>query len=144
MSELQETIEERVEALDPRTEVIAVERAGPEALRLFLDHPDGVTLALCERVTEGLRDLLVDYALEVSSPGLDRPLTKRAHYERYLGRSVKVTTREPIAGRRNFKGRLCAVDADSIQVEVDGEQTEIPLVRVHRSNLVPEPLEVNS
>ncbi len=144
MSELQEKIENRMESLDPDVELIALERAGTETLRLYIDHPDGVGLALCERVTAQLRELLVDYSLEVSSPGLDRPLTKPAHFERFVGREVKVQTAKPIAGRRNFSGRLIAAEGTSIRVEVDGAETEIPLERVRRSNLVPEPLEVNS
>ena len=72
-------------ALDPRIELIAVERAGPEALRIYVDHPDGVDLGLCERVTKQLLELSADWALEVSSPGLDRRLTKPDHYRRFLG-----------------------------------------------------------
>ena len=76
-------------------EVLACEDAGRERLRLFIDHPDGVDLALCERVTQHLRDLLADYALEVSSPGPERPLTKPDHFRRFLGRRARVRTREP-------------------------------------------------
>ncbi len=141
MSELQQTIENRIETLDPRVELIALEHAGPETLRLFIDHPDGVGLDLCERVTGQLRELLSDYSLEVSSPGLDRPLTKPEHFERFVGRRVKVQTDEPIAGRRNFTGRLSGAGAEAIRVEVEGAPEA---ERVHRSNLVPEPLEVSS
>ena len=69
----------------PEVELLACERVAAERLRLTIDHPDGVTLALCERVTKELRDLLVDYALEVSSPGPERPLTKPDHFRRFLG-----------------------------------------------------------
>ena len=69
MSDLQTDIQSRLNELDPEIELLAVEQPGNEMLRLFVDHPDGVDLALCERVTHHLNDLRVDYALEVSSPG---------------------------------------------------------------------------
>ena len=98
LTELQTTIDERIAAFDPDVELIALERPAAETLRLYIDHPDGVDLALCERVTGELRDLLESYSLEVSSPGIDRPLTKPEHFRRYLGRRVKVRTSEPIDG----------------------------------------------
>ncbi len=76
MRDLQKHIEERLAGLDPEIELIALEHPGHDALRLYVDHPTGVDLALCERVTQHLRDLLVDYSIEVSSPGTDQPLTK--------------------------------------------------------------------
>ena len=77
-------------------------------------------------------------------PGLDRPLTKPEHYERFLGERVRIRAREPIAGRRNFTGRLAAAGPDAVTVEDEGGRTEIPLDLVHRSNLVPDPSEVPS
>jgi ribosome maturation factor RimP len=136
-------IEEKIAALDPAIELIAVERFGPEGLRVYVDHPDGVDLGLCERVTKQLGDLTSDWALEVSSPGLDRPLTKPAHYERFLGSRVRVRTGEQLGGRRNFTGVLVSAGADSISVEDEAGVHEIPLSAVHRSNLVPEFSEVN-
>src|ERR687895_1968480 len=102
LSELQLTIERRIDDLDPRLELIALERPAAETLRLYIDHPQGVDLALCERVTNQLRDLLEAWSLEVSSPGIDRLLTKPEHYRRYLGRRVRVRTEQAIDGRRNF------------------------------------------
>jgi ribosome maturation factor RimP len=139
---LQTEIERRLGDLDPSLELIALEQPGGEVLRLYIDHADGVGLDRCERVTGHLRDLLADYALEVSSPGLDRPLTKQAHYERFLGHRVRVRTAEPIGGQRNFTGRLDAAGPDSITVEAGEAPVEIPLDRIHRSNLVPELSEV--
>src|SRR5215210_4042184 len=104
LAELQTTIERRVGELDPRVEMVALERPAAEKLRLYIDHPDGVALALCERVTNQLRDLLEAWSLEVSSPGADRPLTKPEHYRRFLGRRVKVRTAGSIEGRRTFTG----------------------------------------
>lgn len=136
-------IEQRIAALDPRVELVAVERFGPDGLRIYVDHPDGVDLGVCERVSNQLRDLTADWALEVSSPGLDRPLTKPEHYERFRGSRVRVRTQEPLDGRRNFTGVLVSAGADAIGVEDEAGVHEIPLSAVHRSNVVPEPLEVS-
>ena len=140
MPELQAKIEERLSAREPEVELIALEQPAGDTLRLFIDHPGGVDLALCERVTGHLRDLLRTYAFEVSSPGLDRPLTKPEHFRRFLGRRVRVRTTEPIEGQRNFTGTLTAADEHSVCVDF----VDIPLDRVQRSNLVPEPAEVRS
>lgn len=142
MDELQQMIEERLSRREPDTELIALERPSGDSLRLYIDHPDGVDLARCERVTTELRDLLASYALEVSSPGLDRPLTKPEHFGRFVGSRVRVRTSEPIDGRRSFTGTLTAADERSVSVESDGAPVEIPLDRVSRSNLVPDPPEV--
>jgi ribosome maturation factor RimP len=135
---LQETIEDRLRAFDPQVELIALERPAHESLRLYIDHPDGVDLALCERVTGELRDLLERFSLEVSSPGADRPLTKPEHFRRFLGRRVRVRTREAIGGQRNFTGTLTDAEDDSVEVESDGGAVRIPLAGIRRSNLVPE------
>lgn len=139
----QQKIEELVAAMDGWLEVIAVERFGPDSLRIFIDHPDGVDLGMCERVTTQLRDLSADWALEVSSPGLDRPLTKPSHYERFVGSKVRVRTSEPFDGRKSFTGTLAAASPDAISVEDESGAHEIPLALVHRSNVVPEFSEVN-
>ena len=144
MERIQADIEERLAAVEPEVELIALEQPGHDSLRLYIDHPDGVDLALCERVTNHLRELLERYSLEVSSPGLDRPLTKPEHYRRFRGRRVRVRTREAVEGRRSFTGTIAGADEDSVKVEESGEAVEIPLSRVHRSNLVPELPEVHS
>ena len=140
MSELQETISSRLTELDPQIELIEVSSSGPESLRVFIDHPDGVDLALCERVTEQLGDLLLNYSLEVSSPGSDRPLSKPEYFRRYLGRQVRVRTREALEGRRNFTGTIAAADEDVVEVALSdsGARVTIPHERIHRSNLVPD------
>jgi ribosome maturation factor RimP len=143
VKELRADIEKRIEGLDPQVELIALEKAGPETLRLYIDHPDGVDLELCERVSRGLVELSADWALEVSSPGLDRPLTKPAHYRRFLGSRVRVRTREAVGGRKNFTGRLEAADESCVSVADEQGLHEIPLDAVHRSNLVPELSEVS-
>ena len=135
---LQSTIEERIAGLDPEVELIALERPAAETLRLYIDHPGGVDLALCERVTGELRDLLESYSLEVSSPGIDRPLTKPEHFRRFLGQKVKVRTEEAIAGRRNFTGTLTDADEETVALEADGDDIRIPLAGIRRSNLIPD------
>ncbi len=138
LADLQETIEKRIDEFDPQLELIALERPAAERLRLYIDHPEGVDLGLCERVTKQLRDLLESYALEVSSPGVDRPLTKPEHFQRFLGRRVKVRTAEQIAGRRNFTGTLTDADANTVSLDADGQPVRIPFERIHRSNLIPD------
>jgi ribosome maturation factor RimP len=137
-SELQKTIEQRIAAVDPSIELIMLEQPAVEALRLYIDHPDGVDLALCERVTNELRDLLAEWSLEVSSPGADRPLTKPEHYRRFLGRRIKVRTEAAISGRRNFTWTLTAADDESVSLESNGTAVRIPMVGIRRSNLIPE------
>jgi ribosome maturation factor RimP len=138
LSELQLTIERRIEGLDPRLELITLERPAAETLRLYIDHPEGVDLELCERVTNELRDLLDSWSLEVSSPGADRPLTKPEHFRRFVGRRVKVRTEDAIAGRRNFTGTLTGADEESVSIEAEGDAVRIPLTGIRRSNLIPD------
>jgi ribosome maturation factor RimP len=138
MRELHARIEEQLAVLDPSIELIALENPSPDGLRLYIDHPQGVDLALCERVTGQLRDLLVDYSLEVSSPGSERPLTKPEHFRRFRGRKVKVRTREELEGRRNFTGTIADADASGVSVDLGDRSVTIPHERIRRSNLVPE------
>jgi ribosome maturation factor RimP len=93
VSALQTEIEARLAGVEPDVEVLLAELTG-QTLRLFIDHPDGVTLAVCERVTGHLTDYRERYSLEVSSPGQDRPRTKPQHYSRFLGRRARVRLRE--------------------------------------------------
>lgn len=138
LGDLQAEIERRIEALDPRFELIALERPAAQTLRLYLDHPEGVDLDACERVTNELRDLLESWSLEVSSPGADRPLTKPEHFRRFLGRRIKVRTEQAIAGRRNFTGTLTEADDESVALDAGGDAVRIPLAGIRRSNLVPD------
>jgi ribosome maturation factor RimP len=138
LHELQNQIESRLPDLDPSIELIALDRPAGETLRLYIDHPEGVDLALCERVTNHLRDLLETWSLEVSSPGADRPLTKPEHYRRFMGRRVRVRTREAISGQHSFTGTLTAADESRVRLAAGAGEVEIPLARIRRSNLVPE------
>jgi ribosome maturation factor RimP len=138
LEELQGQIEQRLSDLDPTIELIALEQPAGETLRLYIDHPDGVDLALCERVTDHLRDLLESWSLEVSSPGADRPLTKPEHFDRFMGRRVRVRTREAIEGQRSFTGTLTGADEDAVRIKAGEDEVEIPHSRIRRSNLIPE------
>src|SRR6476659_5611585 len=99
MTPSQADIERRLAVAEPAFEVLLAEVVGGRCLRVFIDHPDGVTLELCERVTLRLNDLRERYSLEVSSPGRERPLTKPAHFRRFVGRRARVRTRHPRAVR---------------------------------------------
>jgi ribosome maturation factor RimP len=142
VAELQERIEARVASTEPDVEVLAVELAGSgrnPVLRIFVDHPGGVDLDLCARVTNHLRDLLTDYGIEVSSPGPERPLTKLDHYRRFVGRRVRVRTREEFEGRKDFKGELVGADDEAVAVAGDWGTVRIPHERIRRSNLLAQP-----
>jgi ribosome maturation factor RimP len=131
-------IEKRLAGLEPDVEVLACEQVGPERLRLFIDHPDGVSLALCERVTHHLRELLADYGLEVSSPGPERPLTKPDHFRRFLGRRARVRLREPRDGHKSFTGELVGASDDEVTVAAGDGVVSISYSDINRSNLLPE------
>jgi ribosome maturation factor RimP len=135
---LQTDIEQRLATAEPDVEVLACENAGHERLRLFIDHPGGVDLALCERVTNHLRGLLVDYGLEVSSPGPERPLSKPDHFRRFLGRRARVRVRQPRDGHRSFTGELVGATEDEVTVAADTGVVSIPYSEINRSNLLPE------
>jgi ribosome maturation factor RimP len=128
--------------LDPAVEVLLVEVTGAKgspAIRVFLDSPDGVDHDLCARATRALGELLREYTVEVSSPGPSRPLTKPHHYRRFVGRRVRVRTREEIEGRSEFKGELVGADDNRVALSGDWGTVEIPHERIKRSNLVPQP-----
>src|SRR6201992_878003 len=133
---LQTEIEARLAGVEPEVEVLLAEVAGT-TMRLFIDHPDGVTLALCERVSGHLNEYRDRYSLEVSSPGQDRPLTKPQHYTRFLGRRARVRLRDAAEGHKQLTGELVgASDSDVTIAAGDGIMT-IPYEQIVRSNLVP-------
>lgn len=131
-------IQERLSGPEPDVEVLLVEQTGPGRLRLFIDHPRGVDLALCERVTRELGDLLEQYSLEVSSPGPHRPLVKPDHFRRFVGKRVKVRTRSEHEGRKSFTGELVGATEDQVTVAADDGVVSIPYADINRSNLVEE------
>ena len=142
LEQIQQTVEDRLRTQEPDVELLALERPAAERLRLVIDRPEGVDIALCERVTGLLRDLLESYSLEVSSPGPERPLTKPEHFRRHLGRRVRVRTREEVAGHKSFTGRLTGADEESVSVDSGDGPVSIPLASVRRSNLLPDGTEV--
>jgi ribosome maturation factor RimP len=147
MTALQTDIERRLAQSEPEVEVLLAEIVGGRCLRVFIDHPDGVTLALCERVTMHLNDLRERYSLEVSSPGAERPLTKPAHFRRFVGRRARVRTRHPrTAGAsassgearpvQSFTGELVGASDEEVTLAADGGMIAIPYSEIRRSNLI--------
>ena len=149
MSALQTDIETRLARSEPDVEVLLAEVVGGTCLRVFIDHPEGVTLALCERVTMLLNEMRETYSLEVSSPGSERPLTKPAHFRRFVGRRARVRTRSPRAAacagearshgapmRRSFTGELVAASDEEVTLAADGGVIAIPYSEIRRSNLL--------
>ena len=116
--------------------MLLCEPAGNDKLRLVIDHPDGVNLALCERVTGHLRELLRETGLEVSSPGPERPLTKPHHFRRFVGRRARVRTREPRAGRGSFTGELVDASEEAVTVASPEGLVSIPYEDINRGNLL--------
>ncbi len=138
MSSIQNEIEARLSQTAPDVEVLLAEVVPGGTLRLFIDHPGGVTLELCERVTRDLAEVRERYALEVSSPGIDRPLTKPDHYRRFLGRRARVRTRGQHDGQRSFTGELVGATDTEVTLAADSGVVALPYADIHRSNLVGE------
>jgi ribosome maturation factor RimP len=133
--QLQHEIAPRVENELPGVDVLAVELLAPTRFRVYVDSPAGVDHALCQQVTDVLRDYLREYSVEVSSPGLDRPLRRQEHFEAALGRRVKLRT----AGRRTLRGKVLSAGEQSVKVAAsDGAETEIPYDEIVRANLIDE------
>ncbi len=137
MNSLHTEIEERLAVAEPEVEVLLAEVLSGATLRLFIDHPDGVTLALCERVTRLLADYRERYALEVSSPGQDRPLTKPQHFTRFLGRHARVRLREARDGHKSLTGELVGASEQEVTIAAQDGVVTIPYDQIARSNLVP-------
>jgi ribosome maturation factor RimP len=142
LEQIEVKIEGRLHELEPDVELVALEQAAAERLRLVIDRAEGVDLALCERVTKHFPDLLEEWSLEVSSPGPERPLTKPEHFRRFIGRRVRVKTREDVHGHRSFTGRLADADDETISVDSGDGPQQIPLAAIRRSNLLPDTSEV--
>ncbi|MFK7794706.1 MAG: ribosome maturation factor RimP [Gammaproteobacteria bacterium] len=112
-------------------------------VRIYIDHDDGITVDNCSEVSHQLSGVLdvedpisVAYTLEVSSPGLDRPLMKQEHFKKYVGKEIKVRLGWAVQERRNFLGLLTKLDEENITMTVDGEQVEFPFNAVKRANLI--------
>jgi len=137
--QLQREISRQVGDALPEVEVLAVELSGPERFTVYVDHPQGVDHALCERVTNVLRPYLDRYTVDVSSPGLHRPLRTPAHFRNVVGRRVTLRTATEIQGRRRFRGRVLAAGESALSLGGDGgEAVLIPYEAIVRGNLIHE------
>jgi ribosome maturation factor RimP len=136
---LQNEIEDILGDRVPEVEVVLAERVSPSLVRVVIDREAGVDVALCELVTRELSAIRDRYGLEVSSPGLDRPLTKPQHFRRVVGSTVDVRTVDPIDGRRHFSGRLLQAGDDELELDQDGAAVRIAYAGIRRSNLVYDP-----
>ena len=136
---LQREIERTVETGIPGVEVLAVELSGPERFCVYVDHPRGVDHALCERVTNLLRGYLDRFTVDVSSPGLERPLRKPGHFRNAVGRRVAIRTRAEIDGRKRFRGEVAEAGERAVTVRVTGgSDVDIPYEAIVRGNLIEE------
>lgn len=133
---LQTEIEQMLHDRSPDVEVVLAEQPAPGVVRVVIDHPGGVDLELCERVSRDLAPLRERYALEVSSPGVERPLVRPDHYRRVVGSRVDVRTVEPIEGRRHFAARLADADDAGIDLVEDGQRVRIAYADIRRGHLV--------
>ncbi len=132
--QLTREIAPKVERAMPGTEVLAVELNSPDRFTVYVDHARGVDHALCERVTNLLRDYLRDYSVDVSSPGVERPLRTQGHFRNAVGRRVTLRTEE----RRRLRGEVRAADEGSVTIDTGAESLDIPYDRIVRANLIDE------
>jgi ribosome maturation factor RimP len=130
--ELQREVARTVESGVPGVEVLAVELSGPERFTVFVDHPQGVDHALCERVTDALRDYLRAYSVDVSSPGLERPLRRPEHFRNALGRRVQLRTEE----RKRLRGEVVEAGDNAVTVQTGKESIDVPYEEIVRGNLI--------
>ena len=137
-STIQTEVEATLASAEPDVEVLLAEVVPGGALRLFIDHPDGVTLDLCERVTRALESVRERYALEVSSPGRERPLSKPDHFRRFVGRRARVRTRDALDGHKSFTGEVVGASDDAVTIAAATGVVAIPYADIHPSNLVEE------
>lgn len=149
MTALQTEIEARLAGLEPDVELLLAEIVAGSTLRVYVDHPKGVTLAVCERVSGHLADYRERYTLEVSSPGSDRPLTKPQHYSRFLGRRARVRLRgdaarpqagghrQPAPSTKLVVGELVGASEREVTIAAGDGVVTIPYEQIARTNLVP-------
>jgi ribosome maturation factor RimP len=130
--ELQREVARTLESGLPGVEVLAVELSGPERFTVFVDHPQGVDHALCERVTDALRDYLRVYSVDVSSPGLERPLRRPEHFRNALGRRVKLRTEE----RKRLRGEVVDAGDAAVTLQTGNESINVPYEEIVRGNLI--------
>ncbi len=132
--QLAREITPRVETAVPGTEVLAVELTSPERFVVYVDHAQGVDHALCQRVTNVLRDYLREYSVDVSSPGIERPLRTPDHFRNVVGRRVALKT----STRNRVRGEVVSAGERSVTVKTDGESVDVPYDAIVRGNLIEE------
>jgi ribosome maturation factor RimP len=136
---LTQDVARRVERELPGVEVLAVELLSPARFCVYIDHPRGVDHALCERVTDLLRGYLDRYTIDVSSPGVERPLRKPAHFRTAVGRKVSLRTATEFDGRKRFRGELLSADEQTLSLGAGGGKAVfIPYDSIVRGNLIDE------
>jgi ribosome maturation factor RimP len=127
-----------VERAVPGIEVLAVELLSPSRFCVYVDHAGGVDHALCARVTDVLSDYRASYTIDVSSPGLERPLRRPAHFRAAVGHPVQIRTAEEIGGRNRFRGTVVAATDRSARIAVGEKELDIPYETIVRGNLMDE------
>jgi ribosome maturation factor RimP len=134
---LTSNIESKLAAAAAGVELLLVEVVSGDTLRVFIDHPDGVTFAHCEQVTNLLSDYREEYSIEVSSPGADRPLTKPQHFRRFLGARARLRLRQARDGHKSLTGELVGASEREVTIAAGDGVLSIPYDQIVRSNLVP-------
>ncbi len=135
---LQQEIQQLVTSAEPSVEVLRVDPIGKDTLRIYIDAPEGVTLDLCTRVTHALAEVRERFAVEVSSPGSKRPLTRPQHFVRFVGRDAKVTLRAPRGDRITWRGEIVAADDQRVTLGTDQGLLEIEHADIKQANLTGE------
>jgi ribosome maturation factor RimP len=130
---LTDKIGREVETALPGVEVLAVELSAPDRFTVFVDHAEGVDHALCARVTDVLRPYLAEYAVEVSSPGIERPLRTPEHFRNAVGRTVSLRTE---SRKKRLRAEVLSVGDTAVTVKAGEEPVEIPYESIVRGNLI--------
>ncbi|WP_137166724.1 ribosome maturation factor RimP [Salinimonas lutimaris] len=142
---LTEMLEPAVEALGFELVGIEFVRAGKHSiLRVFIDHENGISVDDCADVSYQVSAVLdvedpisTEYNLEVSSPGMERPLFKEKHFADAIGEVAQIRLTMPMDNRRNFKGQILAVENGTVSIEVDGQQFQLAVANIDKANVVP-------
>jgi ribosome maturation factor RimP len=135
---LLQQVRPRIESELAGVEVLAIELMTPSRFCVYVDHPAGVDHALCKKVTDVLRDFLREYTVDVSSPGIERPVRTPQHFAEAVGKKVALRTGEPVGGRSKFKGEVRQAGTDTLTMSIDGADVDIPYESIVRGNLIDE------
>ncbi|MFN8222544.1 MAG: hypothetical protein U0R50_04760 [Gaiellales bacterium] len=133
-AEIRPTVESAVSGID----VLAVELLSPSRFCVYVDHPNGVDFALCERVTHVLERYRNEWTIDVSSPGPERPIRKPEHFREAVGRAVQLRTATAVDGKTKFRGEIVAADDDAVTIAATDATYEIPVELIARGNLIDE------